>query len=298
VYGGTAFVLDALRGEADGGGTAAPVGAPLGPTAARLADGSESIVLAGFDTLVGGDTEPPSAIRAADGWRLTGRVTVDDVGLPAPACCLPVSAGDTTVLVVLPAPVWAARARPLFDSLGLVELNDVHVADDAIVGSLGPGRPPRDPNLLLARGRVRAAAYLIGLAEGAHELAAAHAARRHQFGRPILDFQGVAFPLAQGLIALTAARTLLWRATWLADSGATLHREAAEALAFAGDVALRVIGTAVQVHGARGMATEQPVHAHLRTLRTALTRLGPPSPLWREAGAMRLLALAKDGPAC
>ncbi len=280
VYTGALLAVDALIAAGDAG--AARAGAVMA--------GESPVVAAGLDLVsVAGSAAGRSAARRVDGgWELSGTVLVDDAGLPAAACCLPLVADGDVLLGWLPDERWRPRATGCGNHLSAVALGGLVVGDADIIGRLGRGSPLSDPAGLLARTRLRHAAYLLGLAEGAHELAVRYAGRRAQFGRPILDNQAVAFPLAQTRIELSGARLSVQRTAWLADSGAAFAREAVESVALAADTALRIIRTAVQVHGARGLSLESPIHAYYRVARDAVTRLGPAGELWREAGARRL----------
>jgi alkylation response protein AidB-like acyl-CoA dehydrogenase len=298
-YAGGALLMDALSAAGDPtGGVASIVAGECTATVAGLAAGGRG-----------------TARRTADGWTLGGTVT--GVGgtacwLVALDCALDSSAdgpGDGTVLVRLPAEVCAGRTVTAVDGTQTVELAGLTVGDSgagAVVGRLGDGSPLTDPDGLLARARVRHAAYLLGLADGAHQHAVRHAGSRRQFGRPIVEFQAVGFPLAQAAIALSVLRLSVQRAAWLADDTAEASgpdhptapgdREAFElaavdSLALAADTAVRTVRLAVQVYGARGMSPEESaVPTYFRAVRTAATLFGPPGTLWREAGLRRLHA--------
>lgn len=279
VYTDSLLVVDALAAGDDHGATAASV------TAGEL-----PVVAGGLDVVSVGGRERLAARRVAGGWELSGTVVVDDAGFSAAACCVPLVADDEVVLALLSPDRWRPRTTGSVARFSTLVMDGLIVGDADILGRLGAGSPLSDPAGLLARTRLRHAAYLLGLGEGGHELAVRYASVRRQFGRPILDNQAVAFPLAQNEIALCAARLSLQHAIWLADAGAAFALEAAEALALAAETTLRSIRTAVQVHGARGMSLESPIHAFYQVVRSAVTRLGSASPLWREAGARRLAA--------
>ena len=114
--------------------------------------------------------------------------------------------------------------------------------------------------------RLGAAAVALGLAQGAFEHALAYAAQRHQFGRPIGEFQGVQWMLADMSIALDAARALLHQA---ADSAAPFpdRRLSAQAKIFAAESAVKITNDALQLHGAAGYSRERPLERMVRDAR-------------------------------
>jgi alkylation response protein AidB-like acyl-CoA dehydrogenase len=275
------------------------------------------------------------AVRGTDGGRvLSGSVVVEERRDHADIWCCVAAAADGEVLVVLvPASVWRPRARPVAGRavpatvresgadpvLCTVDLGGVGLvgaglggtlpglggatASGVIIGSLGGGVPWSDPDELLAHARIRLAAYLSGIAEGAQAAAVHHAARRLQFGRPILDNQALAFPLAQAQVELTALDLSIRHAARLADrepggdgsvrDSRAVALAAAETLAMAQEAAATTVRLAMQVHGARALTAAEPVHAFYLALRSFGTVLGPRSPLWREAGLRRLTATAE-----
>jgi alkylation response protein AidB-like acyl-CoA dehydrogenase len=95
-----------------------------------------------------------------------------------------------------------------------------------------------------------------------------HAVERHQFGKPLAEFQLVQEKLARMAIDLAASRLLTYRAAWEKDRGAArVTVEAAMAKAFATEAAQRIIDDAVQVLGGRGVLAEHPVDRLYRSIR-------------------------------
>ena len=86
-------------------------------------------------------------------------------------------------------------------------------------------------------GRIGIGAMALGLAQAAYEAASVYVKERHQFGRPIGSFQGVAFQVADMATEIDAARLLVYRAAWLKDQGKPYTTEAAMAKLFASEVA-------------------------------------------------------------
>jgi len=115
--------------------------------------------------------------------------------------------------------------------------------------------------------RLGAATVALGLAQGAYELALASALERRQFGRPIGDFQGIRWKLADMAIAIDAARLLIHRAAVNAGPGFPDGLEAAKAKTFAAEMAQEVTSQALQVHGAAGYGRALPLERMVRDAR-------------------------------
>ncbi|MDB5374405.1 MAG: acyl-CoA dehydrogenase [Belnapia sp.] len=116
--------------------------------------------------------------------------------------------------------------------------------------------------------RVGAATVALGLGAGAYERALEFAKSRHQFGRPIAEFQGLGWMLADMSIKLEAARALVWRAARSAGPNGFPDRlAAAQAKVLAADTAIEVTNAALQVWGAAGYSRENPMERMLRDAR-------------------------------
>ena len=115
--------------------------------------------------------------------------------------------------------------------------------------------------------RVGAATVALGIAQSAYELALDYARKRHQFGRPIAEFQGIQWMLADMSIQLAAARALIYKAAARAGDGFPDKREAAEAKIFASEAAVRVTNDALQIHGAMGYSRNLALERKVRDAR-------------------------------
>jgi alkylation response protein AidB-like acyl-CoA dehydrogenase len=110
------------------------------------------------------------------------------------------------------------------------------------------------------RSRLGVAAQAVGIAQGATDYAAAYAAERQQFGKPIASFQGIQFKLAEMETRTAAARELLYRACAKVEAGdRDMGKHSAMAKLFASDTAMWVTTEAVQVLGGYGYVNEYPV---------------------------------------
>jgi alkylation response protein AidB-like acyl-CoA dehydrogenase len=116
----------------------------------------------------------------------------------------------------------------------------------------------------LDAGRLGIAACAVGLAQAALDYACAYAQEREQFGRPIAEFQGLGFLLADLATQVSAARALLLSAARLKDAGRPFSIEAAKAKLFATDTAMRVTTDAVQVLGGAGYVRDHPAERWFR----------------------------------
>jgi len=115
--------------------------------------------------------------------------------------------------------------------------------------------------------RIHTAARGIGLARGALEDSLAYAQERVQFGRPIGEFQAIRFKLADMATQVEASRALMYQVAQRCDGGESIEKEAAMAKLFATEMAERVTGEAIQIHGGNGYTTERSVERYWRDAR-------------------------------
>lgn len=116
----------------------------------------------------------------------------------------------------------------------------------------------------LDSGRITIAATALGLAQAAIEVASKHANVREQFGKPILEFQGVGFMLADMVTEYHAAKLMVQRAAALKDQGQAFSFAAAQAKLIATDMAMKVTTDAVQILGGSGYTQEFPCERYMR----------------------------------
>ncbi|MDQ2668212.1 MAG: acyl-CoA dehydrogenase [Gemmatimonadota bacterium] len=139
---------------------------------------------------------------------------------------------------------------------------DVEVPVENLVGQEGQGFV----NFMrtLDSGRVGIAALSLGIAEGAYEEAVKYAAVRKQFGKPIAEFQGISFQLADMATEIEAGKHLMFHAAWLSQHGKPFSKEAAMAKLFCSELAMRATTKAVQVFGGYGYTKDYPVERMMR----------------------------------
>jgi alkylation response protein AidB-like acyl-CoA dehydrogenase len=116
----------------------------------------------------------------------------------------------------------------------------------------------------LDAGRLGMAACSVGLAQAAFDAAVGFARERKQFGRAVIEFQGLQFMLADMATQIEAARRLYREAARLKDAGERSTIGASMAKLFASDTAMRVTTDAVQVHGGYGYMQEYPAERYMR----------------------------------
>ncbi|MEM8977322.1 MAG: 3-sulfinopropanoyl-CoA desulfinase [Pseudomonadota bacterium] len=118
--------------------------------------------------------------------------------------------------------------------------------------------------------RVGAGTVALGVAQGAYETALAFVKERQQFGRPIAEFQGLQWMLADAKIQLDAARLMIWRAAASAETSGSGFPDpllAAEAKIIASETAIKVTNDALQLHGANGYGRSLPLERMVRDAR-------------------------------
>ncbi|MFC8350687.1 acyl-CoA dehydrogenase family protein [Streptomyces sp. NPDC057280] len=143
-----------------------------------------------------------------------------------------------------------------------VHLDGVRVGDDRRIGDEGQGFAIALS--ALDSGRLGIAACAIGVAQAALDAAVGYATERRQFGKPIADFQGLRFMLADMATQIEAGRALYLSAARLRDAGRPFAKQAAMAKLHCTDTAMKVTTDAVQVLGGYGYTADFPVERYMR----------------------------------
>ena len=149
-----------------------------------------------------------------------------------------------------------------------------------------PGKGYKIAIETLNEGRIGIGAQMAGLAEGAHELALKYSQERQQFGRPIAEFQGVQFELAEMATQIEASRLLTYNAARLRDIGKPFVKESAMAKLFASRAAERVASKAIEIYGGYGFTREYPVEKYFRDQKVGQ--------IYEGTTNMQLLVIAKQ----
>jgi alkylation response protein AidB-like acyl-CoA dehydrogenase len=240
--------------------------------------------------MLGGDTigsyclsEPASGSDAAslttvatatpDGYRVNGAkawITHGPVadfaavmvrtGGPGPKgiSCLHVDTASSGLTADPPERKMGANASPT----ATLRFTDVDVPRDQLVGDEGKGFAIA--LAALDAGRLGIAACAVGLAQAALDAATRYAQQREQFSKPIIDFQGVSFMLADMAAQVFASRSAYVHAARRKDAGLAFSHQAAMAKLVATDTAMRVATDAISVLGGAGYTKDHPVERYFR----------------------------------
>ena len=213
------------------------------------------------------------AVRDGDDWVITGSKAWITHGGVADFYTVMARTGEegprgiTAFLVPGDAP--GVSAAPPEKKMGMkgsptaqVHFDGVRVPDARRIGEEGLGFAIALSSL--DSGRLGIAACAIGLAQAALDEALAYAAQRRQFGKPIADFQGLRFMLADMATQIEAGRALYLAAARLRDAGRPFARQAAMAKLHCTDTAMRVTTDAVQILGGYGYTADFPAERYMR----------------------------------
>jgi len=163
-------------------------------------------------------------------------------------------------------------------------LESCRVPETNVLGPVGQGY--RVSIETLNEGRIGIGAQMVGVSEGALQAALGYVKERKQFGKPVSEFQGVQFQLAQMRTDLEAARLMVYNAARLKDGGRPFTAEAAMAKLFSSQVADRITSTCVELFGGYGYSKEYPVEKYYRD-----AKIGT---IYEGTSNMQLLTIAKS----
>ena len=141
-------------------------------------------------------------------------------------------------------------------------LEDCRVPKNNVLGEAGKGYKIAIETL--NEGRIGIGAQMIGVARGAWEYAIKYAQERKQFGKPISEFQGIQFQLAQAATEIEAARLMVYNSARMKDAGMNFVKEAAMTKLYTSQVAERVTSLAIEVYGGYGFTKDYPVEKYWR----------------------------------
>jgi alkylation response protein AidB-like acyl-CoA dehydrogenase len=216
------------------------------------------------------------AVKDGDEWVINGsKAWISNTGIADFYCVFAVtdreaghSRGITAFVVEADRPGFGVgklehklgiRASPT----GSPTLDDVRVPQANVIGEVNGGF--KVAMSTLDRSRLGVAAQALGIAQGATDYAATYARERKQFGKPINEFQGIEFKLADMETKCAASRELLYQACCKVDrDDADLGKYSAMAKLFCSDTAMEVTVEAVQILGGYGFVKEYPVERMMR----------------------------------
>ena len=150
----------------------------------------------------------------------------------------------------------------------VVELRDLFVTDDAVLGEVGRGFA--NAQVRLAPARLTHCMRWLGAARRAHDIALGRAVQRDLFGSRLSDLGMAQQQIADNEIDLAAARALLWHACWQLESGGRSTEESSRAKVFVSEAVGRVVDRSVQLAGGLGMSEELVlgrIYADIRAFR-------------------------------
>lgn len=147
------------------------------------------------------------------------------------------------------------------DTCSLI-FDNCFIPEENLLGE--PGQGFIQAMRVLDGGRISIGALAVGIAQGAYEAALKYAKERHQFGRPISEFQAIQFKLADMATQIEAARLLTYRAAAMKDRGRSTTKESSMAKLYASEVAVRVSEEAIQIHGGYGYIKDYTVEKYWR----------------------------------
>jgi alkylation response protein AidB-like acyl-CoA dehydrogenase len=142
---------------------------------------------------------------------------------------------------------------------------DCEIPAENLLGSEGQGFI--DAMKVLDGGRISIAALGLGMAQGAYDAALKYSKERKQFGKPISEFQAIAFKLADVATQIDAARLLTMRAASMKDAGMKTTLESSMAKLYTSEVAVRAAEEGVQIHGGYGFIKDYPAEKYYRDVK-------------------------------
>jgi acyl-CoA dehydrogenase len=226
------------------------------------------------------------AERQGGGWTISGdKWYITGADGAAFTICMALTddgSGDaraTMFLVDASTPGYrVVRQIPSLDSGGLgghceVQFRDCFVPDEAVLGHVGAGFTYAQ--LRLAPARLTHCMRWLGVAQRAHEIAAAYAAERSSFGKPLAEHQQVQAMLADSATEVHAARLMIQHAAWVLDTGGQGRHETSMAKVYVSEVVNRVVDRALQICGSHGVSADLPLASFYRNARPFRIYDGP-----------------------
>src|SRR5579863_8915388 len=246
-------------------------------TTARRADGSNS-----GDFVIDGTK-----------WLITGAVGADLAIIMARNDSDPQGpAGATMFLAPMDAPgIHIERVLDTLDQYmagghAVIRLDGLRVHESAVLGKVGQGF--RYAQARLAPARLTHCMRWLGAARRCHDIAIDYARRRHAFGKPLGEHEGVGFMLADNEIDLHTTRLVIWHAAWVLDQGARGRHESSMAKVICSEAIWRIVDRSMQVLGGLGITDDTIVARIFREVRPFRIYDGP-SEVHRWSIAQRAL---------
>jgi acyl-CoA dehydrogenase len=227
-----------------------------------------------------------SAVPDGDGWRINGRKAfiTGAVGASVGIVMARTDSGDgkvaaTMFLVDLPDP--AVRVEQVMETIdssmpgghSIIALKDLRVPGDQILGA--PHQGFKYAQVRLSPARLSHCMRWLGACRRAHEIAAAYAVKRHAFGKPLIDHEGVGFMLADNMIALKQAELMIDWCAGVLDTGVLGTSESSMTKVAVSEALFGVADRCVQIMGGTGVSGDTVVEQIFREVRAFRIYDGP-----------------------
>ncbi|MDF1672215.1 MAG: acyl-CoA dehydrogenase family protein [Vicingaceae bacterium] len=215
-----------------------------------------------------------TAVKEGNEWVLNGTKNWITHGLSGDVAVVLIRTGElldskgiTAFIIEKGTPGFSAVK--IIDKLGVrasetAELifDNVRIPEENVIGEVGMGFV--QAMQILDGGRISIAALSCGVARGAYEASLQYAKEREQFGKPISQFQAIAFKLADMATEVEAAELLTYQAADLKNKKLPMTRQGAFAKYYASEVSVKCGNEAVQIMGGYGYTKEYPAEKYLR----------------------------------
>lgn len=226
------------------------------------------------------------AVQDGDTWVINGRKAfiTGAVGASVGIIMAKTDAGDgkvaaTLFLIDLPNPaVTVERVLETIDSSmpgghSILKIDNLRVSSDAILGE--PHQGFKYAQVRLSPARLTHCMRWLGSCKRAHEIASAYAVKRHAFGKPLIDHEGVGFMLADNLIEIKQAELMIDWCAGVLDTGALGTAESSMAKVAVSEALFRIADRCVQIMGGTGVSGDTPVEQIFREVRAFRIYDGP-----------------------
>ncbi len=215
-----------------------------------------------------------TAVKDGDHWILNGAKNFITHGKSGDIAVVIVRTGEkgdsrgiTAFVVEKGTPGFSSGKKE--DKLGMrasetaeMVFTDCRIPDSNRLGSVGDGFI--QSMKVLDGGRISIGALSLGVANGAYKAALKYSKERVQFGKPISEFQGISFKLAEMATDIEASELLLHKAAFEKNAGRPMTKIGAMCKMFASEACVRIANEAVQIHGGYGYIKDFPVEKFYR----------------------------------
>ncbi|MBS0393766.1 MAG: acyl-CoA dehydrogenase family protein [Proteobacteria bacterium] len=250
----------------------------------------------------------PSMLRTAaerdgDHWVISGRKCLTSGLLGARVGIVMARTGDAATMFLVDLPDPAIRIEHVPDTLDSTlpgahpssRIDRLRVPASAVLGEVGQGF--RYAQVRLSPARLTHCMRWLGACERAQQIACDYAVRRHAFGKPLVDHEGVGFKLAENRIALQQCRLMIDWCAGVLDSGAAGTTESSMAKVAVSEALFRVADNCVQVMGGTGVTGDTIVEQVFREVRAFRIYDGPTEVhLWSLAKRIKKETLGRQHP--